>query len=214
VPSIRKSGRLGLVFALLAAAVAIDLPAQDPAAQASHRPLRSNASADPPEPTEPGRFTGYAGATDFTVVAQKHQLMFFPCSGCHSALPPNPSPRLLSAPHPAALPHGSGRFWCLDCHQTQDRDQLRTLSGESVDFDQAYRVCGQCHSRQEKDWYFGAHGKRATNWSGPREIYNCTHCHDPHDPVTKPRPASPPPPVRAGLEPMPRHAAPQGEKKR
>ncbi len=180
-------------------------PAASTTPAPTHRSLRSNsADAPPPEPTTPGEFHGYAGAPPFTVVPQKDGLVFFPCSGCHAAMQPNPVPRLLAAPHPAALNHGAGRLWCLDCHQTKDRDQLHTIAGKPVDFNDAYLVCGQCHFRQQKEWYFGAHGKRVANWKGQREIYNCTHCHDPHAPALKPRAPSPPPPVRAGLE-RPRH---------
>lgn len=120
---------------------------------------------------------------------------------------PNPTPRkLVAAPHPAALDHGRGRIWCLDCHQLKDRDHLHTLAGEPVDFDAAYLVCGQCHFNRQRDWYFGAHGKRVGNWRGERVIYSCTACHDPHSPSLKPRAPSPPPPVRAGLKPMSRES--------
>jgi hypothetical protein len=170
----------------------------------THRSLRDNAPNDNPEPTEPRAFTGYPGAPAFSVVPQKDQLTYFPCSACHNVLPPNPQPRKLNAPHPAALLHGNGRIWCLDCHQLKDRDWLHTLAGQPVDFNDAYLVCGQCHFNRQKDWYFGAHGKRVANWRGERVIYNCTHCHDPHDPTLKPRAPGKPPPVRAGLEPMAR----------
>jgi hypothetical protein len=93
-------------------------------------------------------------------------------------------------------------MWCLDCHQGTDRDMLHTVSGTKVDFDQSYLVCGACHSARQRDWYFGAHGKRVANWKGERQIYACTHCHDPHSPTLKPRAASKPPPLRAGLAPM------------
>jgi hypothetical protein len=170
------------------------------------RSLRDNLPSAMPEPTEPAAFAGYAGAPPFTVVPRKDQLTFFPCSACHAALTPNPVPRkLVAAPHPAALQHGNGRIWCLDCHQLKDRDHLHTLAGQPVDFDQAYLVCGQCHFNRQKDWYFGAHGKRVANWAGQRVIYNCTFCHDPHSPGLKPRAPSAAPPVRAGLRPMPRN---------
>jgi hypothetical protein len=197
------SSRWLILFLLAASAASIgSLPsgAAD-APTPPHRPLRSNgADQPPPEPTAPGMFKGYAGAPPFAVVPQKDGLIFFPCSGCHSAMQPNPVPRLLAAPHPAALNHGAGRIWCLDCHQTKDRDQLKTLASQPVDFNDSHQVCGQCHFRQHKEWYFGAHGKRVANWKGEREIYNCTHCHDPHAPALQPRAPSPPPPVRAGLE--------------
>jgi len=177
------------------------------------RPLRDNVPFVMPEPRERKDFSGYPTAPRVTVVPRKDQLMFYPCTACHNLQKPNPEPRKLSlAPHPAALLHGNGRFWCLTCHQLKDRDHLHTLSGEPVDFDDAYLVCGQCHYNRQKDWYFGAHGKRVSNWQGDRVIYNCTYCHDPHDPTLKPRAPSKPPPVRAGLAAMTSNArvAPEG----
>ena len=150
------------------------------------------------------------GAPAFTVVPRKDGLTFYPCTKCHAALPPNPQPRkLVNAPHPAALDHGKGRIWCLDCHQAKDRDVLHTLGGSQVDFDDAYLVCGQCHLRTPAGLVF----RRATAsaWrtgSGDRaRSIDCTHCHDPHSPALKPRAPSQPPPVRAGLQPMPRSRA-------
>ncbi len=179
----------------------------------THRPLRLNVTpTSPAAPTEPETFAGYLQAPPFKVVPQKDKLTFYPCSQCHKFMPPNPQPRKLeAAPHPAALNHGKGRLWCLNCHLVDDRDFLRTVRDQKVDFDEAYLVCGQCHFNRQKDWYLGAHGKRMSNWQGDRTIYSCTHCHDPHDPVTKPREASKAPPVRAGLQRM--DAADHGRKK-
>ncbi len=183
-----------LLLAALAPAWATDPPAP------THRSLRDNQPHDEMlEPTEPHPFAGYPGAPAFKVVPRHEKLVFYPCSACHSVLPPNPQPRKLVTPHPAALQHGNGRIWCLDCHDLKDRDHLHTLSGTKVEFDDAYLVCGQCHFNRQKDWYFGAHGKRVGNWRGERVIYGCPECHDPHDPKLKPRAPGPPPPVRAGL---------------
>jgi len=171
----------------------------------THRPLRQNqADAPPPAPTAPETFAGYARAIPFSVVPQKPGLALFPCSQCHNIIPANPQPRVLvNAPHNAILDHGKGRLWCLNCHLQENRDYLHTIRGEKVDFNDAYLVCGQCHSARQKDWYFGGHGKRAVNWRGDRVLYNCTHCHDPHSPSIKPRKPNKLPPVRAGLSPMP-----------
>jgi len=179
-------------------------PARPLAPPPTHRSLRDNVPREIPEATEPTDFSGYPSAPPFSVVPQIDTLTFYPCSTCHNVLRPNPVPRKLNTPHPAALKHGAGRFWCLQCHQEKDRDNLHTLSGQSVSFNDAYLVCGQCHFNRQKDWYFGAHGKRVVNWQGERIIYNCTHCHDPHDPAVKPRAPSKAPPVRVGLKPMPR----------
>jgi hypothetical protein len=128
---------------------------------------------------------------------------------CHDARAPDPSVRTFrtapppdGAPHAGTLRHGGGRFWCLDCHQAKDREWLRTLDGAKLDFDRSPILCGQCHGARYRDWAFGAHGKRVADWSGERQLYACTHCHDPHDPRVPARAPGPPPPVRAGLAPM------------
>lgn len=178
--------------------------AEAPAKPRTHRPLRENVEFVMPEPTEPQVFKGYPDAPPYAVVPRTDKFIIYPCTTCHKALVPNPKPRKLATPHPAALTHGSGRMWCTDCHTLKNRDVLHTLRGEPVDFNQSHLVCGQCHANRHKDWVFGAHGKRVDNWQGERVLYNCTHCHNPHDPVVQPREPSPPPPVRAGLAPMQR----------
>jgi hypothetical protein len=177
----------------------------------THRPLRQNRPAlGLPAPTEPEVFTGIAGAPAYSVLARKPALALYPCSQCHKVLPLNTQPRkLVAAPHPAALTHGQGRMWCLDCHQGTDRDVLHTIHGSKVDFNESQNLCGQCHSARHRDWAFGAHGKRVAGWGGgDRQLYACTHCHDPHNPVLQPRAPSAPPPVRAGLDPMNRTLEP------
>lgn len=181
----------------------------------AHKPLRKNVVIDGfPVPTEPEVFSGYAGAPPFTVVPRKGEILLYPCSMCHNLLPPTntkvrkllaiPDPK--AAPHQAMLRHGGGRFWCLECHYLKDREFLRTLDNKKLSFDESPRLCGQCHGEQHRDWAFGAHGKRVAGWTGERQLYACTHCHDPHDPTVKPRAPSPPPRVRDGLLPM-AHAA-------
>lgn len=190
--------------AVPAAPAAAPAPATTPAPAAApaHRPLRQNViPAEPAAPTDPETFAGYLQAPVFKVVPQKDKIALYPCSQCHKAMTPNPTPRKLeAAPHQAALKHGKGRLWCLNCHLIDDRDFLHTVRGQKVDFDEAYLVCGQCHFNRQKDWYLGGHGKRVSNWQGERTLYSCTHCHDPHDPITKPREPSKAPPVRAGLQ--------------
>jgi len=133
-------------------------------------------------------------------VPRKDDLFFYPCTQCHAAMEPNPEIRPLNAIHDSDLEHGRGRIWCLSCHDLENRDYLRTLLAELVDFDEAHLVCGGCHANRHKDWYFGAHGKRIGNLQGDRTLYNCTHCHDAHSPAIKDRAPKPAPPVRAGLK--------------
>lgn len=188
-----------------AAPAADDAPEAPAAAALTHRPLRPQTPQPLPQPTEPQRFGGFAAAPPFTVLPRKDHLALYPCSQCHKVLPLNAEPRkLVAAPHPAALNHGQGRMWCLDCHLDKDRDALRSVSGERIDFDQSYLLCGQCHANRQRDWFFGGHGKRVAGWTGERELYACTFCHDPHSPLAPPRAPSPPPVVRTGLSPMAR----------
>jgi hypothetical protein len=206
----RRLIALGLVIlAVFAFALADDaqLPAgravELPERQDGHRPLRLHPQTEVPTGAPAEGFIGYPGAPDVTVVGRTDHLTFFPCSMCHSAMPANPERRELMAPHQIKLDHGDGRIWCLNCHAPESRDELATLAGGRVSFDEADQVCAQCHATVHEDWTFGVHGKRVGTWQGPREIYSCAHCHDPHSPALRPRAPEPPPPVRAGLEPMP-----------
>lgn len=158
------------------------------------------AAEDSAKPLPEIRFEGYPNSPPVSVVSRKADLFFYPCDQCHAAMEPNPDIRELNVMHVAELQHGRGRIWCLSCHDLENRNYLRTLLDEPVDFDQAHLVCGGCHSNRHKDWVFGAHGKRVANWQGERKLYDCAHCHDPHSPSIQPRAPKPPPPVRVGLE--------------
>jgi uncharacterized CHY-type Zn-finger protein len=140
----------------------------------------------------------------FEVIASKKDSEMFPCKNCHEWTPPNPEVRTLQAPHGNFVLkhglHGKSQFWCFTCHDEKDRQTLKTLRGEYVDFEEAYIICGQCHVNQTRDWAFGAHGKRVNNWKGKRQVYNCTVCHYQHDPTFKPRKALAGPEIRMGLE--------------
>lgn len=208
-----KPATLGLLLALTGTmATVLPAPAQERAAPAAsatsaagptHRALRTHREGPLP-PTDPQLWQGEAGAPPFTVVPRKGQLALYPCSTCHKVLPLNTTPRkLVAAPHPAALEHGQGRLWCLDCHLGTDRDVLHDVRGTKVDFDRSDLLCASCHSARHRDWAFGAHGKRVANWRGEAQRYACTHCHDPHLPRLAARAPQAPPPVRAGLAPMP-----------
>lgn len=145
---------------------------------------------------------GYTRLSPSKVSERKTHLTFYPCSQCHTYWETNPQPRKLAPVHEVGLQHGERRLWCLDCHARDDRDRLRTLQDDPVDFDDTWLICGQCHAARQKDWYFGAHGKRVYAWQGEAERYNCTHCHDPHRPRFTPREPQAKPAVRAGLQPM------------
>jgi hypothetical protein len=125
----------------------------------------------------------------------------FPCSECHSGpdLPPNRTRRTLVDAHDEiVLKHDEEHRWCLDCHDTDNRDRLHLASGELVPFEESYRICGQCHGEKYRDWRAGAHGRRIGEWNGTKQYLLCVHCHSPHQPRFKalaPQPA-PRPPMR------------------
>jgi len=118
----------------------------------------------------------------------------FPCSQCHSYMQPNPRRRTLTEYHTEiVLHHAEGQRWCTDCHNLVNRDKLRLVSGELIDFTESYRLCGQCHGDKFRDWKVGVHGKRTGNWNGDKQYLLCVHCHNPHDPKFKPLQPLPPP---------------------
>ena len=127
----------------------------------------------------------------------------FPCSDCHNDtdLPPNPVRRqLVDAHDDIVLKHDQEHRWCLDCHDSKNRDQLHLASGEGVPFEESYRLCGQCHGEKYRDWRVGVHGRRVGQWNGAKEYLLCVHCHSPHEPRFKPLQPNPAPvrPARTG----------------
>ena len=118
----------------------------------------------------------------------------FPCTECHGDMEPNPERRELVDMHEdIILDHAEGQRWCLDCHNLNDRDTLRLVSGEVIPFTESYRLCGQCHGDKFRDWKVGIHGKRTGFWNGEKQYLLCAHCHNPHSPSFKPLQPMPPP---------------------
>jgi Doubled CXXCH motif (Paired_CXXCH_1) len=107
---------------------------------------------------------------------------------------PNPQPRVLVRMHrDNDLRHGKGAFWCLNCHNTQERNYLKLLNGEVIPFDESYRLCGECHGSIYRDWKLGIHGRRVGQWDGTKLYLLCAHCHDPHNPKFRKIPGLPTP---------------------
>ncbi|MCB9915568.1 MAG: hypothetical protein H6828_10525 [Planctomycetes bacterium] len=124
----------------------------------------------------------------------------FPCTDCHEPdLPVKGTPRKLTRAHQdIELHHGGENRWCLDCHSAVDFDKLHLAGGELIDFEESYRLCGQCHGDKYRDWRRGIHGRRSGHWDGEKTYLLCVHCHYSHAPAFKPlepMPA-PKPPVR------------------
>ena len=114
----------------------------------------------------------------------------FPCSACHDPKDKvNQARRELQMHNgpgepETVLDHGAER-WCLDCHDAQNRDQLRSASGQPIPFTESYRLCGQCHGDKYRDWKVGVHGKRIGMWDGTKTYFLCVNCHNPHTPRWK-----------------------------
>lgn len=120
----------------------------------------------------------------------------FPCNDCHSEIEPNPVRRDLVDMHDditAMFNHDSENRWCLDCHDTNNRDSLKLANGKLLDFKESYKLCGQCHGEKLRDWKVGVHGKRTGEWNGKKEYLLCVHCHNPHSPKFQELTPEPPP---------------------
>jgi hypothetical protein len=145
---------------------------------------------------------------DFPVPRPPFSEGIFPCSSCHAGMEVNTKRRELKEEHTNIhLKHGSVSRWCLDCHDATNRDMLRLVNGDRIDFSHSYELCGQCHGPTYRDWKVGVHGKRIGYFAGGQRTYFlCVNCHNPHDPKFKPiKPEPPPvkpldnrPPVRSG----------------
>lgn len=160
----------------------------------------ADAADEEDEALQPLSFEGYTAAPAFRLAPRKRRSKLPRCARCHGEMEPDPTVRRLpDAPHVDGISHGRGRLWCLVCHDERERRYLRTLLGEKIDEQKVYLQCGACHADQQRDWYFGGHGKRLGNWDGERVIYNCTRCHDPHEPEWEPRAPQSPPKLRTGL---------------
>lgn len=106
---------------------------------------------------------------------------------------PDPKPRILVRMHrDISLKHADW-MWCLNCHNLEERNYLKLISGKEVSFEQSYRLCGQCHGTIYSDWKIGIHGRRVGQWNGKKLYLLCAHCHDPHQPKFRKLPAIEPP---------------------
>lgn len=118
----------------------------------------------------------------------------FPCSQCHFEDDEvDSSHRDVDFHDTVQFDHAADSRWCLDCHDAKQRDMLHLADGRLISFEESYRLCGQCHAQQKRDWDAGDHGRRSGYWSGKKEYLLCAHCHDPHSPAFQPLvPLAPP----------------------
>ncbi|MBF0343431.1 MAG: hypothetical protein HQL06_04285 [Nitrospirae bacterium] len=114
----------------------------------------------------------------------------FPCTTCHAGLKPDKTRRELYFHTEISLKHAAKQRWCLDCHDSENRDRLRLANGDHVTFEESYMLCGQCHGNVFREWKKGIHGKRTGLWNsdkpGDKVYLLCVNCHNPHSPQFKP----------------------------
>jgi hypothetical protein len=142
-----------------------------------------------------------AAKTEFPLEPPPLSKGIFPCSDCHAGMEVNTKRRVLKEAHTdIILHHAENVRWCLDCHAPRNRDKLRLVNGDLIDFTESYLLCAQCHGPIFRDWKAGIHGKRTGYFSGGKVMYYlCVHCHVPHDPRFKPLKPEPPP-IRPGSQ--------------
>jgi hypothetical protein len=152
------------------------------------------------------------GAEEYPVPPPPLSEDYYPCAdNCHRDLETDPNKRVLEEEHEDIKLHHAEQFrWCLDCHDTKNRDKLHLQSGEKLDFSESYRLCGQCHGDKYRDWRRGIHGKRTGLWNGRKQYLLCAHCHNPHNPKFVLR-ADPEIPGTVDGKPMPPPAVPGGK---
>ena len=124
------------------------------------------------------------GDHTFLIPERKGQLKSYACIECHSK-PVSQMKGLKSqkAHWDIKLNHANSETMnCNTCHNGNDMNTLKTLTGQNIDLNLSYKVCAQCHSSQFEDWKGGAHGKKIAGWAPPRASMTCVNCHNPHDP--------------------------------
>lgn len=121
----------------------------------------------------------------FLIPERKGELKSFACTECHT----KPMHQMQSkdstkkAHWNIKLNHADlGTMNCVTCHNGDNPDALKSLTGKPIDFNNSYKLCSQCHQKQYKDWTGGAHGKRIGGWAPPRASMTCVNCHNPHAP--------------------------------
>ena len=124
----------------------------------------------------------------FFTEKRTHKLISFPCSNCHNQpldkMQADRNPDTRKAHWDIHLVHANEEIMdCTSCHAKEKMNKLVTLTGQLIDIDESFKLCGQCHSTQLKDWEGGAHGKQLNGWIPPRVATTCVSCHNPHQPA-------------------------------
>lgn len=124
------------------------------------------------------------GKHTFLIPERKSQLKAYACTECHSKpLSEMQSTEVQKAHWDIDVVHADeSAMNCITCHNGNNMNELRSLTGKAVDFNLSYKLCSQCHTSQFEDWKGGAHGKNIGGWTKPRAGMTCVNCHNPHRP--------------------------------
>lgn len=128
----------------------------------------------------------------FLIPDRKGEIKSYKCTECHTKpLNEMKGVDIKRAHWNIKLNHASSNTMnCITCHNGSNPDNLKSITGHSIDFNKSYKLCSQCHQKQYKDWTGGAHGKRIASWAPPRASFTCVNCHNPHKPsISKKWPA-------------------------
>ena len=120
----------------------------------------------------------------FYIPKRKEHIKSFNCTECHSEPLENLQKGSGQKAHwDLKINHANAQTMnCTTCHDETNLDQLASLTGQNIDFNNSYNLCSQCHTTQFKDWTGGAHGKKIESWAPPRASLTCVNCHNPHSP--------------------------------
>ena len=120
----------------------------------------------------------------FLIPECKSNLKLYSCTECHTKpLHQMQSKDIQKAHWDIEINHANEETMnCLTCHDAENLDQLKSLTGKDIDFNNSYKLCSQCHIKQYNDWSGGAHGKSLGSWAPPRASKTCVNCHNPHKP--------------------------------
>ncbi|WP_242204163.1 cytochrome c3 family protein [Aestuariivivens insulae] len=124
------------------------------------------------------------GEHTFLIPERKTQIKSYACTECHSKpLDKMQNKEGKKAHWDIALHHANDNAMnCVTCHNGSNMDDLKSITGNVIDFNKSYQLCSQCHNKQFEDWKGGAHGKRIGGWAPPRASMTCVNCHNPHKP--------------------------------
>lgn len=121
----------------------------------------------------------------FLIPKRKGKIKMYKCTECHT----RPLSQIKGKDYKKAhwdikIVHANKKTMnCATCHNTNNMDELHSITGESIDFNKSYNLCNQCHTSQFNDWIGGAHGKSISGWAPPRVSMTCVNCHNPHKPA-------------------------------